>query len=231
MGTQVLFLREGSQARPKAVDLRSTPAGVRGFESHPSHSGCGITGNRKKLTSCHALLCCPLRFYRRILDRNRKRLRVLAADLHCIRSRLRERVRKERICLRIPTRKHLLRVDQRTVDEQLRRKERIPVRGRDSFVVEPVPNTHRHARIEVRIAALVTATACTSAGRGICIFPGVLFSVGGGGRRGDASSGSTFRSASTTPLATSRIAFRNSRLEMNPCRVVLGPSPVARPVR
>ena len=32
-----MFLGEGSQARPKAVDLRSTPEGVRGFESHPSH--------------------------------------------------------------------------------------------------------------------------------------------------------------------------------------------------
>ena len=32
-----LYRREGRKARPNPVDLRSTPAEVHAFESHPSH--------------------------------------------------------------------------------------------------------------------------------------------------------------------------------------------------
>ncbi len=32
------MLREGNQARPTVLDLRSSLEGVHGFESHPSHT-------------------------------------------------------------------------------------------------------------------------------------------------------------------------------------------------
>ena len=75
-------------------------------------------------------------------------------------------MRKERVGLRAAGGEILLLADHLAVDPQLRLEVRIPVRVRDTLVVEPVADTHRDVREEVYIALLVAPAARTAADRG-----------------------------------------------------------------